>query len=104
MNSVTQNKKLPTFSPLPTSLDDSDLVAPVMWFEDAVVSPPADLMLLLRDALETGPRLGAALAAGFLMLLAMELVLLAGWHFWTRDRERNLKRNHMDLIDACNDS
>jgi len=58
---------------------------PVMWFEDSILSPPDDLMIMLRDALRQGPDFGFAVLVSIMGFLALEIVILVAYLIWKHE-------------------
>lgn len=85
-------------SPLLPQLPRLDpFLLPVMWFEDTIVSPPDDLMTMLRDALKQGSNFGFSILVSFMALLSLEMVILVTYLVWRQTFSKSKSDQHSNL-------
>ncbi len=85
-------------SPLLPQLPNLDpFLLPVMWFEDSILSPPDDLMTMLRDALRQGSNFGFSILVSFMALLSLELVILVAYLVWRQTFSKSNSNQHPNL-------
>jgi scavenger receptor class B protein 1 len=84
---MEKSPALPELMNLPIHDDaKSGILVPIMWFDDSIEEPPEDLMVLLKDALATGPSLSQASLVMSLISLIGQQVIFCTFILWSYHR------------------
>ena len=79
---MEKSKAFPQLLQLPTE-DDELVIVPIIWFEDTIESPPEDLQILLKDAIDTGPKLANSTLVICLIMAIMQASLITIYLTWS---------------------
>ena len=63
---------------------DDVLYLPIMWFDDVIGAPPQDLMNLISEALDAGPKTAQKIIIFAAILLTAQILFYVAYNVWKK--------------------
>ena len=81
-------EKSPAFPVLNTlPFEEEEFLVPIMWFEDIIEKPPENLATLLKDAVDTGPKLGQSTVIVLAINLLVQILMFVCYMLWSYHKD-----------------